>query len=129
MAAAPPAAAYLSRAGTAPSCTIGAEMIETPHPGDVPLPEDAPVPDLVLYSRPACDLCDEARRILKGLLAERAGFSMPTPRLIERDIDTDPDWQRAYFTSIPVVEFAGRRIELATSAAKLRALLHDVLDA
>jgi Glutaredoxin-like domain (DUF836) len=104
-------------------------MIDTPRPGGGPLHEDAPVPDLVLYSRPACDICDETRRILKALLAERAAFAVPTPKLVERDIDTDPGWQRAYFTSIPVVEFAGRRLELVTSAAKLRALLHDVLDA
>jgi hypothetical protein len=104
-------------------------MIDTPHSGDTPLPDEQPVPDLLLYTRPACDLCDETRRILKGLLAERAAFAVPTPRLVERNIDEDPAWQRANFTAIPVVEFAGRRMELATSAAKLRALLHDVLDA
>ena len=104
-------------------------MIDTPRAGDPPRPEEAPVPDVVLYSRPACGLCDETRRALQALLAERAASGLPTPRLLERDIDTDPAWQRAYFTSIPVVELAGRRLELATSAARLRALLHDVLDA
>ena len=130
MAAAPPAAAYCRPRG--PSGTLvydRAEMIDTPRPGGTPLPEDPPVPDIVLYSRPACDLCDETRRILEALLAERAASALSTPRLVERDIETDPAWQRAYFTTIPVVEFAGRRLELATSAAKLRALLHDVLDA
>jgi len=88
-----------------------------------------PLPDLILYSRPACDLCNEARSILKALLAERAAFALPTPALIERDIETDPAWERAYFTKIPVVEFGDQRLELATSAAKLRRLLGDVLDA
>ena len=48
---------------------------------------------------------------------------------MERDIETDPVWERAFFSSIPVVELGERRIELATSAAKLRRLLTDVLDA
>ena len=87
-----------------------------------------PVPDLVLYTRPACDLCTEARNVLNALLAERAAFALPTPQLVERDIETDPDWERNYFTSIPVVEFAGRRLDLVTSAAKLRKLLIEVLD-
>ncbi len=90
---------------------------------------DTPLPDLILYGRPACDLCTETRTILKSLLAERAAFALPTPTLIERDIETNPTWERAYFTTIPVVEFGSRRIELATSASKLRRLLHDVLDA
>jgi len=100
-----------------------------PTPTDAPLPDDAPVPDIVLYTRSACDLCDDTRRILKALLAERAAFAVATPRLIECDIDTNDEWQRANFTAIPVVEFAGRRLEIVTSAAKLRALLRDVLDA
>lgn len=129
MAAAPPAAASLSPGRNGTLVYDRAEMIETPRPGDHPLPEDVPVPDIVLYARPACDLCDETRRILQALIAERATVALPTPRLLERDIDADPEWQRAFFATIPVVELAGRRIEIATSAARLRALLHDVLDA
>jgi hypothetical protein len=52
-----------------------------------------------------------------------------SPRLVERDIDTDPAWERTYFASIPVVELGDQRLELVTSAAKLRRLLTDVLDA
>ena len=52
---------------------------------------------------------------------------MSAPFLVERDIDTDPVWQRAFFTSIPVVELGDRRLELVTSAAKLRRLLADRL--
>ena len=51
------------------------------------------------------------------------------PTLVERDIETDPAWERAFFSTIPVVELGDRRLELATSAAKLRRLLTDVLDA
>ena len=84
---------------------------------------DAPLPDLVLYGRPGCGLCDEARddpRPRSSTSAQRAGLA--DPALVERDIETDPDWERAFFASIPVVELGDRRLELATSAAKLRRL-------
>jgi hypothetical protein len=90
---------------------------------------DAPLPDLVLYSRPGCGLCDETRALLANLLEGRARAGLTTPTLIERDIDTDPAWQRAYCASSRVVELGDRRLELATSAAKLRRLFADVLDA
>ena len=88
----------------------------------------APLPDLILYSRPDCGLCDEARTLLEALLADRRARSLPTPTLVERDIDTDPAWQRAYFATIPVVELGDRRLETVTSLAALRRLLDDVLD-
>jgi hypothetical protein len=90
---------------------------------------DAPLPDLVLYVRPGCGLCDEARAALAALLDERTRAGLPSPALQERDIETDPAWERAYFASIPVVELGDRRLELATSVAKLRRLMTDVLDA
>jgi glutaredoxin len=90
---------------------------------------DAPLPDLVLYGRPGCGLCDETRTILTALIDERQRAGLTTPDLQERDIETDPAWQRAFFASIPVVELGDRRLELATSAAKLRRLMADVLDA
>jgi len=90
---------------------------------------DTPLPDLILYSRAGCGLCDETRRSLDALLEQRARASLPTPTLQERDIETNPEWQRAFFASIPVVELGDRRLELATSVAQLRRLLTDVLDA
>ena len=89
---------------------------------------DAPLPDLLLYSRAECGLCDEARDLLRALLDERTRAGLPTPTLTEIDIESDPDLQRALFDRIPVVELGDRRLELATSAAKLRRLLSDVLD-
>ena len=86
-------------------------------------------PEIVLYGRRACGLCDEARMLLEGLLDERRAAGLSTPTLVERDIDTDPAWERAYFATIPVVELGDRRLELVTSAAKLRRLLHEALDA
>jgi hypothetical protein len=89
---------------------------------------DAPLPDLILYARPGCSLCDEARALLGALREERARAGLTVPRLVERDIETDPSWEHAFFASIPVVEIGERRLELATSAAKMRRLLADVLD-
>ncbi len=90
--------------------------------------EMSPTPELVLYSRPGCHLCDEARVLLTQLLEERARAGLPAPQLQERNIEADDQLQRRYFTVIPVVEIADRRLELATSAAKLRRLLTDALD-
>jgi hypothetical protein len=88
----------------------------------------APLPDLLMYGRPGCGLCDEARDILRAVLDERDRNGLPAPALIEIDIESDPDLERRFFTTIPVVELGDRRLELATSAAKLRRLLSDVLD-
>jgi hypothetical protein len=90
---------------------------------------DAPLPDLILYGRPDCSLCDEARSLIHALLDERARSDRPVPILIELDIEADPSLERAFFMTIPVVELGQRRVELATSATKLRRLLSDVLDA
>ena len=81
------------------------------------------LPDLILYSKPGCHLCDEARAVLEALLVQRRGAAGFAPRLVERDISTNPDWERAYFATIPVVELGADRLELATSVGRLRALL------
>lgn len=88
----------------------------------------APLPDLILYGRPDCGLCDETRGFVTELLAARRQAGLHVPTLVERDIETDPAWERAFFASIPVLELGGRRLELATSPAKVQRLLTDVLD-
>jgi hypothetical protein len=90
---------------------------------------DAPLPDLFLFGRAGCHLCEDARTALSGVFSERSAAGRPNPTLIERDIETDPDWERAYHASIPVVVLGDRTLALATSQAKLRRLLADVLDA
>lgn len=87
-----------------------------------------PLPDLILYGRPECGLCDEARDLLVALLSERDAAGLPTPTLREIDIESDPALERAFLATIPVVEIGERRLETVTSAAKLRRLLTDVLD-
>lgn len=87
-----------------------------------------PLPDLVLYTRPGCHLCDEARAIVQGVLEERAARGRRTAAIRERDISTDPALERQFFATIPVVELSGKRLELATSPSKLRRFLDDALD-
>ncbi len=83
---------------------------------------------LYLYTRPGCHLCDDARALLAAIVEERAGAGLPSPTVIERDIDTNDAWQRAHLTSIPVIELGDRRLELAVSPTRIRRLLADVLD-
>jgi len=87
-----------------------------------------PLPELVLYTRDGCHLCEETRAVVQGLLEDRAARGQRTAALHERDIAADPVWERRFFATIPVVEFGGHRLELATSPAKLRRFLDDVLD-
>ena len=82
-----------------------------------------PLPDLILYGRAGCHLCDDARDALNALLAERRAAGLDVPRVIERDIATNEAWERQFATTIPVVEFGERRLELARSPARLRRLL------
>ena len=88
-----------------------------------------PLPELVLYTRDDCHLCDEARAIVQGLLEDRAARGRRTAAIRERDIATDPELERRFFATIPVLELDGRRLELATSPAKVRRFLDDALDA
>jgi hypothetical protein len=85
-------------------------------------------PDVTLYSRDGCHLCDETRAVLSQLLDQRQRGGLPTPRLVERDITSRAEWETAFRDIIPVVEVAGRRLELATSAARIERLLTEALD-
>lgn len=87
-----------------------------------------PLPDVVLYSRPGCHLCDDAHEALDALLAERAAAGRPVPAIVERNIDEDADLHRRYAFTIPVVAVGDRELDLATSPAKLRRLLDEALD-
>jgi hypothetical protein len=87
-----------------------------------------PLPDLILYTRPGCDLCDDARAAIQSILEDRAARSLPLARLIERDISTDDDLERTFGALIPVLELRGERVELAVSPARLRRFLERNLD-
>lgn len=87
-----------------------------------------PLPDLVLYRRDGCHLCDDARATLELLLADRAARGLAAPAIEERDIQADDELHRRYAFTIPVVALGDRELELATSPGKLLRLLEDVLD-
>ena len=57
---------------------------------------------LVLYARPDCHLCDEARTELERLLAEGLSF-----QLEEVDIDSDDELLARFLERIPVIELDG----------------------
>ena len=90
------------------------------------MPSVAPLPDLVLYARPSCSLCDEARQAIELVLAERRNRGEPVPRLVERNIEDDPELHRRYLERIPVVELGEQRVELFVSVGKLRRLLRGM---
>jgi hypothetical protein len=74
---------------------------------------------VVLYGRPECKLCDEARAALLALRAEGLRFE-----LRERNIEDDERLLRMHFERIPVIEVDGAEVsELAVDAAALRAAL------
>ena len=87
-----------------------------------------PVPDLILYTRAGCGLCDEAQHAIDLILAERLARGVPIPHIVVRDIETDPELHRTLFERIPVVELGSGRLELATSVSRLRRLIEDVID-
>jgi hypothetical protein len=89
----------------------------------------SPLPDLVLYERAGCHLCEEAREAIDAVIADRQARGVPVPHLVVRDIETDPDLHRAFLERIPVVDLGGQRIELIVTVGKLRRLFADVLDA
>jgi glutaredoxin len=74
-------------------------------------------PRLVLYGRPGCHLCDEARVVL-----ERIGEPFA-----ELDITADDALHAAYLERIPVVALDGRELfDFYVDEPALRALLDRV---
>ncbi|MBB4664019.1 glutaredoxin family protein [Conexibacter arvalis] len=59
---------------------------------------------VVLYGRPGCHLCDDARETLERLRAELA-FALE-----ERDIEQDDELHRRYLERIPVVALDGEEL-------------------
>jgi glutaredoxin len=73
------------------------------------------MPDVVLYSRPGCHLCEDALQLLESLRTE-FGFA-----LREVSIEFDAELERRYFVEIPVIEMGGDVIAQAPiDAAVLR---------
>ena len=76
---------------------------------------------VVLYGRPGCCLCDDARELLERVRAEQPF------ELRERDIEADDTLLRAYLERIPVVTLDGEELfELRVDEAVLRRRLARV---
>jgi hypothetical protein len=93
------------------------------------MPSVTPLPDLVLYARPECSLCDEAREAIDLVIADRRARGLPVPAVVERNIEDDPELHRTLLERIPVVELGEQRVELVVSIGKLRRLLNEALGA
>lgn len=75
----------------------------------------AEVPDVILYTRPGCHLCEDALALLESYGLE--------PRLV--NIDTDNDLQAKYGLLIPVVTINGvERFRGRVDEVLLRRLLN-----
>jgi hypothetical protein len=71
-------------------------------------------PTVVLYGRPGCHLCDDAREVLLRVRTEHPFV------LHERDIEHDDALFAAYLERIPVVTIDGEEaFELFVDAAEL----------
>ena len=79
-----------------------------------------------VYRRADCHLCDEARVLLQAVLEERAVRGEPAVRVQEIDIATDPDLERRYGTTVPVLAVDDQRIDLVVSARQIRTFLDRV---
>ena len=73
---------------------------------------------VVIYGKPGCHLCEDARRIVETVCAElEVGWS-------ETDITTDPELFRQYGEQIPVTFVDGRQHDFwRVDPARLRAAL------
>jgi glutaredoxin len=60
--------------------------------------------EVTLYTRPGCHLCDEAKSLIAPMLAEFGA------RLLEINIDGDPELHERYNLDVPVIFLAGRKI-------------------
>ena len=77
------------------------------------------MPRLTLLGKPGCHLCDEARTVVEGVLADH-----PDVAFEERSILDDPALIEAYFEEIPVVLIDDRVHTIwRVDEARLRAAL------
>ena len=75
-------------------------------------------PEVTLYGKPGCCLCDEAKAVVAAVRAERP-FALE-----EVDVSLDPGLNHRYGERIPVVAVGGEELfEYHVDATELRAAL------
>jgi glutaredoxin len=79
------------------------------------------MPQVTLYGKPGCHLCEEARTAVLSVRLDRAF------ELVEVDVSLDPGLDRQYGERIPVVAVDGEeRFEYHVDPAALRECLDKV---
>lgn len=82
------------------------------------VPTSAPVPEVLLLTRPGCHLCEAARKVLDRVCGD---FGVPWQ---ERSIDGDPDYLARFSEEVPVLMINGiQRDFWHIDEARLRRLL------
>ena len=77
-------------------------------------------PRVVLYSRPGCHLCDDARTVIEAVCAELG------ETYDEIDITTSQDLVRRYGDEVPVTSVDGRQHDFwRVDPVRLRTALND----
>jgi hypothetical protein len=71
---------------------------------------------ITLYTRPECELCDEARGALREVLAGSPLLSS----VREVDIEHDPLLHKRLLAEIPAVEYRGELLAHATSRLRIQ---------
>ena len=80
---------------------------------------------ITLYSRPECELCVEALKALRQIVA-----TSPTPLVIsEINVEGDPVLHQRLLTEIPAVEYGGQPLSHATSRMRIATFIASVDDA
>ena len=94
-------------------------------PRDPPTIRDVtdPLPDLVLYARAGCHLCEQTRAVLEALLRDRGARGLATPRLVERDIDADPALHDRYDVRVPVARIGNVELDWPFTESEARQAL------
>ena len=73
------------------------------------------MPEITLYGKPGCHLCDDARAVVERVRADRPF------ELTEVDVSLDPELHRAYGQRIPVLKLDGEELfEFFVDEAELR---------
>ena len=73
------------------------------------------MPQVTLYGKPGCHLCDDARAVVERVRADHSF------ELKEVDVSLDPELHRAYGERIPVLELDGEELfEFFVDEAELR---------
>jgi hypothetical protein len=60
-------------------------------------------PELIVYSRRGCHLCEALLAELETMIRGRAQIRV-------RDVDLDPEWRSSYGERVPVVCFDGEEV-------------------